>query len=288
MQTVEPPEFSADNAFRYINEQVAFGPRVPGSEASAKARDYYYRHFKECGFDIDSMTFVYDDAYSDNQIPMVNVIVSFNGDQKSNDRILLIAHYDSRPRTDHAFDKSKMNDPIDGANDGASGVAVYMELANLLKTQSPGINLDIVLVDGEDWGKSGDPSNYLIGSKAFSKTGLRDKYKFGILLDMIADKDQKIYREVYSEKYAKKVNDMIFATAKDLGLTTLIDSVGPAVLDDHIPINAAGVPTVDLIDMDYKYWHTEYDIPENCSVEALGNIGKLLTTVIYNKNLWPN
>lgn len=286
--TVNTPTFSADDAFRYIEEQVAFGPRVPGTEASAQARDYFYKHFKNRGFEIDSMTFVYDDAYSDNQIPMVNVIARFNGDPSGTDRILVCAHYDSRPRTDHAHDKTKMNDPIDGANDGGSGVAVLMALADLFKIQSPGINVDFVLFDGEDWGKSGDPSNYLIGSRAFAKTGIRDKYKFGILLDMIADHDQKILREIYSEMYAKKINDMLFSTAKNLGITTLIDSVGPAVLDDHIPLNAAGVPTANLIDMDYPYWHTEFDTPENCSVEALDRIGKLMTTVLYNKKLWPN
>lgn len=287
-QLVTTPDFSAENAFRYIEEQVAFGPRVPGSEASAKARDYFYNHFQSRGFEIDSMTFDYDDAYSANIIPMVNVIARYNGNADDKDRILLCAHYDSRPRTDHAVDRSKYNDPIDGANDGGSGVAVLMELANLFQRQSPKVNLDIVLFDGEDWGMSGDPANYLIGSRAFAKTGIRERYKFGILLDMIADNDQKIYREAYSERYAKKVSDMLFTNAFDLGITTFIDSMGPAVLDDHIPLNAAGVPTVDLIDMDYKYWHTEFDIPENCSVEALDNIGKLITRVVYNKNLWPN
>lgn len=282
------PPFDGTRAFGYLDAQVRLGPRVPGSLSSAAARDYYVRHFQSAGLQVDSQRVFFTDPYSGNTLPLVNIIARHEGTGGTSDRILLAAHYDCRPRAELAFDTSKRNDPIDGANDGASGVAILMELANLFKSAPPDVSVDLVLFDGEDWGKPSDLDYYSLGSKAFSQTPIRDKYHFGIVLDMVGDLDQRIYREVYSEQFQKSLNDMIWGVAAKLNISTFVDTTRHAVIDDHLPLNIAGVPTVNIIDFDYPFWHTEMDTPDKCSAEALANVGKVVAHITYNKQVWPN
>lgn len=218
---------------------------------------------------------------------MVNVVASIGGNDGAGDRIVLMAHYDSRPRTDYARDPALFESPIDGANDGASGVAVLMELANLMSKRPPPCSVDIVLVDGEDWGRAGDHDYYFLGSREFSRRIARGRYRFGIVVDMVGDRNQQIYREEISDTYARSINDMVFEAARRIGVATFIDSVKHAVKDDHLPLNVAGVPTVDLIDFDYQYWHTEFDTVDKCSAESLTNVGRVLVEIVYNKSIWP-
>ncbi len=282
-----PPPFDGERAMGYLEKQVAFGPRVPGSEPWRECRDWYYEFFTDLDLAVDSQVFDFLDPYSKKTLPLVNVIGRVESLDPDADRILLMAHWDTRPRTDFATDSSLLEEPIQGANDGASGVAVLMELANLMAQQPPPCHVDLVLADGEDWGKPGDLDYYLLGSREFGRRGIRETYRFGIVIDMIGDRDQQVYREGYSEQYMKPLNDMIFASAARLGITTFRDSVKYFVHDDHLSINASGVPAVDLIDFDYPYWHTEFDTPDKCSAEALSNVGRILLDVLYNPSLWP-
>ena len=285
---VQSPTFDGDRAFGYLVKQVEFGPRVPGSEASAQCRDYFYNHFGKLGLAVDSQVFDYFDPYSKHDTTMVNVIASWRPkDQQNPDAIILMAHYDCRPRTDFASDTMLLNEPIDGASDGASGVAVLMEMANLFAQQPPPCRVDLVMVDGEDWGMAGDTDNYCLGSKAFVRSGIRGKYRFGVVVDLVGDSSQQIYREAYSERYAKALNDVVWETAARLGIQSFKDSVGAMIIDDHLPLKTAGVPTIDLIDLDYTWWHTEFDTPDKCSGQSLQNIGTVLTEIIYNRKLWP-
>ena len=279
---INPPKFNAQRAFQYLEKQVAFGPRVPGSEASADCRNFFYSIFDSLKIPVDSQSFTFFDIYSQTNIPMVNVIASYVANP-TYPTVVLMAHYDSRPRTDYPTVKDK---PIDGASDGASGVATLLELAHMFTEVAPTLNVDFVFVDGEDWGKSGDIQFYMLGSKEFARKGIRGKYKFGIVLDLIGDKDLTIYREQYSENSNKKLNDIIFETAAKLNVNGFIDSVKYAISDDHLSLITAGVPSVDLIDFDYKYWHTEFDTPENCSAESLESVGRVVAEVLYNKSLW--
>ncbi len=279
------PQFDSARAFGYLEQQVAFGPRVPGTKSSAECRNFFYEIFDSLQIPVDSQVFTFFDLYSQTNIPMVNVIGSFVSDPQ-NPTIVLMAHYDSRPRTDYAVNPALKNDPIDGASDGASGVAVLLELARMCAMKKPELNIDFVFVDGEDWGKSGDIQFYMLGSKEFARKGIRGKYKFGIILDMIGDKDLTIYREQYSENNAKALNDLIFETAKNIKVNGFIDSLKYAISDDHLSLITAGIPAVDIIDFDYKYWHTEFDTPENCSAESLESVGRVLAEIIYNKSLW--
>lgn len=284
---VQPPGFDGDRAFSYLEQQVALGPRVPGTPASKACRELFYQHFGSCGLEVDSQAFRFFDPYSSVDTPLVNVIARHRGGGAGEPAVLLLAHYDSRPRTDYHSDSTLRHMPIDGANDGASGVAVLMELANLIKTQAPDCNVDLLLVDGEDWGRPGDTDYYLLGSREFARGGIRDKYAFGVVVDLIGDRYQQIYRENYTERFYKEINDMIWKVADTLGVTTFVDGTRHTIQDDHISIGAAGVPTALLIDFDYPHWHTENDTPDKCSPESLANVGRVLAYIIYNKAIWP-
>jgi hypothetical protein len=286
-RTVPPPVFDGGRAFKHLQAQVSCGSRVPGSEASATFRDILYNHCNSAGLEVDSQPFLFADQYSGMDIRMVNVIGRFRDKDVDALPILLVAHYDSRPRTDFHSIADSLHLPLTGANDGASGVAVLMELANLFKEHPPEGNVDLLFTDGEDWGREGDHDNYLLGSRHFARQGIRGKYRFGIVIDLVGDKDQQIYRESYSERLHPELNDMIWSAADSLGVRTFQDSVKFTILDDHLPLNAAGVPTVVLIDFDFPLWHTELDTPKNCSAESLENVGRVLTEIVYNTSLWP-
>ena len=281
----QEPEFSAERSFGYLTNQVALGPRVPGSESSRLARHMYVAHFQTNGLAVDSQKFVIFDPYSGRETTMVNIIASYSGN--NDDRILLMAHYDCRPRSERSADSLLRNNPIDGANDGASGVAVLMELANLCKESAPPVDIDFAFVDGEDWGKEGDQNYYSLGSREFARRGIRGKYRFAIVVDMVGDKELTITREGYSNLYGRGLNDMVFQAAQSLGITAFKDSTGESIIDDHLPLQAAGVSAIDIIDFDYAYWHTEHDTPDKCSPQSLAAVGRVLAHVLYNPSLWP-
>jgi hypothetical protein len=285
---VTPPVFDGARALQYLQNQTAFGPRVPGSPASTQCLDYLVHHFIPLTKQLDTQSFSFQDPYSGRRIPLVNVVARFRGLETGTDPILLVAHWDSRPRTDYPTDQSRAADPILGANDGASGVAVLMELANLLAEQPPACDVLLLLVDGEDWGKEGQMDYYLLGSKHFAAQGIRGHYRFGIVIDLVGDKEQQIYREGFSDEFYKPYNDMIWHTARELGIASFCDSVKYTITDDHLPISAAGVPTVDIIDFDYPSWHTDQDTPDKCSAESLSNVGRVLAEIVYNRRIWPN
>ncbi len=285
---VEPPAFDGQRAFEYLVRQVELGPRVPGTAAWEQARTLYYSHFQSLGMAVDSQAFEFFDPYSRTEKPLVNVIARVKGSRPEGPPILLVAHYDSRPRTDFHSDPQRTTDSLIGANDGASGVAVLMELANLFAARPPESDIELLLVDGEDWGMEGDPDHYMLGARYFASRGIHGKYRFGIVIDMVGGKDMQIFREVYSDRYNKPLNDMVWEAASRLSLPAFRDSVKYVVLDDHLPINAGSVPAIVLIDFGYKHWHTERDIPENCSAESLGQVGRLLAEIAYNRSFWPD
>ena len=285
---MEPPAFAGSQAMGYLMQQVAFGPRVPGTAPWRECRRYLVEHFTRFGLAVDSQVFSFTDPYSGREIPLVNIIASYRGGSADDPVLLLVAHWDTRPRTDHPTDSSLADRPIPGANDGASGVAVLMELARLFKESPPPVNVDLLLTDGEDWGRPGDNQYYLIGSRHFASQPRSTRYAFGIVVDMVGDSDLRIYREALSEQYVKWLNDYVWNTAQRLGLETFVDSVRHTVLDDHVPLNIGGIPTVVLIDFDYRYWHSNLDTPERCAAASLGQVGRLLAEIVYKPSTWPD
>lgn len=276
------PQFDGDKAYEYLKEQVNFGPRVPGSENAIKCREYFLSFFRDLGVSVDTMAFTHIDKVSGKKIPMVNIIAHFGGmDSAGGKNYLFAAHWDSRPRAEYDSDSTKRSSPIDGANDGASGVAVLMELSNLLAKEKPRVNIDIAFLDGEDWGAPGDIGEYFLGTKDMVNRDIRGKYKFAILVDMVGDKELRICREEFSNHYFPQLNDIIWNTAAKLGEKSFIDSVGSAVMDDHLSFMTIDIPSAVIIDFDYKYWHTTQDTPDKCSPQSLHAVGRVLAELIY-------
>ena len=276
------PEFDGSRALECLVRQVSFGPRVPGSIASADCRRYLVDFFRNLGGAVDTLPFIHNDKTTGKAVSMCNILVRFTGSAAGpKDNYLLAAHYDSRPRAEYDPDTTRRNQAIPGANDGASGVAVLMELGNLLATQKTRVNLDIVLLDGEDWGYPGDLNEYFLGAKAMLSRNIKGKYQFAILVDMIGDKDLTVYREEFSNKYSPKVTDLIWRTAAELKENHFIDSVGYGVQDDHLSFMTIDLPSAVIIDFIYPYWHTTQDTPDKCSSESLRAVGRVLSTILY-------
>jgi glutaminyl-peptide cyclotransferase len=214
-----------------------------------------------------------------------NIISSFN--LEATTRILLLAHYDSRPWADEEPDSALHSTPVPGANDGASGVAVLLEIARQMKSAPPAVGVDILFTDGEDYGRHRDPDGFLHGARYFA-SHLPAGYHpvFGILLDMVGDAELELRKEQFSLEFAPDVVDLVWSAAGALGVFQFTDRVQGRVTDDHLPLNRAGIPTIDIIDFDYpdetnRYWHTLQDTPDKCSPESLGAVGRVLLKVLY-------
>lgn len=201
-------------------------------------------------------------------------------------RAVLVAHWDTRPSAEEDLDPRNHDKPIPGANDGASGVAVLLELARVLKAHpvDKHLGIRIVLVDGEDLGPGLD--EMLLGAAAYAKTPA-PRGDYGILLDMIGDKDLQVPMEPNSLAKAPAITKALYAHAQTVGLaSTFPSTLGPEIIDDHFPLNDGGLPTVDLIDFTYPDWHTLQDTPDKCSAESLGKVGRLLETWLRKSPVW--
>lgn len=273
---VKRPVFDGDKAFALLKKQCEFGPRPVGSEAHRKTRDFLMEEMRKYA----DKTVAQDFSYRG--LPLTNVIGVFNPDAKK--QVLLCAHWDTRPRADQEIDPAKKRQPILGASDGASGVAVLLELARLFKEQKPSVGVVMVLLDGEDYGDFERDEGVLLGAKYFARNHQGYNLDYGILLDMVGDKNQDIYREENSQQFAPGTNEKFFRAARELGFGKyIIDEVKTNVTDDHMPLNAAGIPTIDIIDFNYGAWHTLDDTPEQCSAESLKRVGETTAEVVYSE-----
>ncbi len=279
------PTFSGSNAYEYLLKQVAFGPRNPNSKGHTECLDYLANTLGQFADEVQLQPFAAQ-GYGET-LSLTNIIAKFN--TMATTRVLLCAHWDTRPRAEQDTNKARRNEPILGANDGASGVAVLIELASLFKKQPPPIGVDIILFDGEDYGEEGDLPRYFFGSRYFATNKPADyNPRFGILLDMVGDKFLDIPRERHSQRLAPEVMNLVFSKAKELGITQFIDEPGDEVNDDHLQLNGVGIPTIDLIDFNYpdpthRFWHTHQDTPENCSAQSLEAVGTVVTHVVYSQ-----
>jgi glutaminyl-peptide cyclotransferase len=274
-----PPKFEGDEAFGYLMDQCALGPRNPGSEGHRRCRKYLLDMLRRYANLVKTQEFVYQDTSQDIKLQLTNIIASFYPEKRQ--RMLLCAHWDTRPFADRDPDSSLREKPILGANDGASGVAVLLEIAGIISQRRPKWGVDIILFDGEDYGPEGELDRFCLGSKYFAKNKGEYRPKFGILLDMIGDKDLNIYKEGHSARYAEEIVDLVWAAAQRLETGCFHDSTKYFMYDDHIPLLEAGIPCIDLIDFDYPYWHTTQDTPDKCSPESLQKIGEVVIEILY-------
>ncbi len=287
--TFNLPAFSGQAAYQHIEQQVSFGPRNPNSIGHQKALQFFLEELGKYADEVTRQDFTHT-GYDGEVLNLANVIASFN--KAATRRILLCAHWDTRPRAD--MDDTRTDEPIIGANDGGSGVGVLLELARILKEHPPEVGIDIVLFDGEDYGHQeiDDLQRYFLGSRHFVDN-LPPGYKpsFGVLLDLVGDVDAQFYKEGYSMQYARGVVETLWKAARELGLPHFINRIGPPISDDHKILNEGGIPTIDIIDSDLvgnhspnprrSYWHTHRDTLDNISSETLGAVGKLLVHMIY-------
>lgn len=275
------PAFDSTRAFRYLKEQCALGPRNPGSEGHRRAIAYFQEHFRSLGIPAALQTFTHRDHADGRLLQMSNVLATVKGQDPKHPGIVLCAHWDTRPRADMEPDPRHRERPIIGANDGASGVAVLMELANLLKLRRPAVTVHIVLFDGEDYGKSGSLDEYFLGARHYSTRLPSPRPAYAILLDMVGDKDLALPMERNSLARHPDLVRKVWMRAQGLGLTEFRMRPGEVVYDDHVPLMDQGLPALDIIDFDYPHWHTMADTPDKCSARSLGVVGRLLADIVY-------
>jgi Zn-dependent M28 family amino/carboxypeptidase len=213
------------------------------------------------------------DPYGTDSLHLVNLVAHFHVERAT--RVLLGAHYDTRPRADQERGAGR-DLPVPGANDGASGTAVLLEIARALGNWDPGIGVDLVFFDGEDYGKEGDLDHYLLGSRHYAKTLGTARPRAMILLDMVGDRDLSIPMEGYSVREASWLAQLVFGVADSLHAGTFTSRQGPPIFDDHVPFLQAGIPALDLIDFDYPAWHTLEDLPDKCSPASLESVARVL------------
>lgn len=296
-ETVKVPSFNADSAYYYVKKQVDFGPRVPGTEAHAQCADWLS---SKLGAYADSLI-VQDfqaSIYNGKLKAGKNIIGIFQPEKKK--RILLCVHWDSRPFADQETDPDLHDKPIDGANDGASGVGVLLEIARNLSRQQTDVGVDIIFFDLEDYGEpqgeqSRKENSWALGSQYWSKNPHTFNYSaiYGILLDMVGVENARFPREGTSEYYASYILDKVWNKADQLGYGKyFVNQKTSGIIDDHLYINKiAQIPTINIIALDnqgksnfFKHWHTLQDNMKNVDKNSLRVVGKTVMHVIYKED----
>jgi hypothetical protein len=275
------PPFDGQAAYGELLKQCSFGPRNPGSEGHRACGEYLAGRLRELTDEVVEQRFTHRDSASGDSFELTNYIGIVN--PKQGKRVLLAAHWDTRPRADRDPDPANREKPILGANDGASGVSVLLELARMFQKTRPAVGVDIVFFDGEDYGREGELGDYFLGSQYFARHLGPYRPEYGILLDMVGDKDLSIPLEANSLRAAPLVMEKIWKAARVLNVPAFKQTQGPAVSDDHIPLLMAGIPVVDLIDFDYPRWHTLGDTPEATSPASLSAVGRVVALVVYSE-----
>ena len=293
---IESPAFNGDSAYAYVSSQVAFGPRVPGTKAHSDCAKWMVEKLKTFSKNVVEQPFKAR-LWDGKTVNCKNIIASFNPQSKA--RVFLSAHWDSRPYADQDADEKNHRTPIDGANDGASGVGVLIEVARQLSIKNPAIGVDIVLFDVEDWGEpegteAKNEDNWCLGSQYWARNPHVQGYKahYGILLDMVGAANAEFAKEGQSMYYASDVMNKVWDIASQLGYGSyFVPRTNNGITDDHIYINKiASIPTIDIIQNDLtspsgfnKHWHTLNDNMGNINKETLTVVGKVCLAVVYQE-----
>ena len=298
---IAKPSFNADSSYSYVKMQTSFGPRVLNTKKHADCRDYLSEKMESLG----AKTILQDcelTSWDGTKLKATNIIASFQPEKTR--RILLCSHWDSRPWADQDSNSANWHTPIDGANDGASGVAVLMEIGRQLQAEAakgnmPAYGVDIVFLDAEDLGtpkfskKEDNEDTWCLGTQYWAKQAKKTSYQadFGILLDMVGGKAPNFMWDYYSNQYAPQVLQKVWSAAATLGYNAyFVPAEGGAITDDHLYINRiAGIPCIDIIDYNpgngtgfVPYWHTTGDTMKNIDKNSLKMVGETLLNVIFN------
>lgn len=277
-QKVSPAPFDGDRAMQYLKDVCSIGPRLSASDGMKKQQDLLKKHFEDRGGKVEFQRFKAKQYSQREPVEMTNIIVSFWPERTR--RVILCSHYDTRPIADQEPDMRKWNEPFLSANDGGSGVAFLMELAHHINDLNIHVGVDFVFFDGEEYVFNRD-DKYFFGSEHFAavyKQGRgKNKYIAAILLDMIGGKDARFPKDPASLLWAGALLESVWRVAAEQNCKAFTQDRGPDVSDDHIPLNRAGIPAIDIIDFSYEHWHKLSDVPSNCSPEPLVQVSKVLS-----------
>jgi Zn-dependent M28 family amino/carboxypeptidase len=272
-------EFAGPAAFHYIESQVGFGPRIPGTEAHRRAAAWLDSLLRQRADTVVVQSWTHVSAKGDS-LPLTNFIARFNPGAAK--RILFLAHWDSRPTADGpaSTDSTK---PVPGANDGGSGVAVLLGVADVLKRAPTTLGVDLLFVDGEDYGDfTNAPNDVLIGSRYYAAHPVAGPPPlYAVLFDLVADKDLQIFEEGNSLVGAPEVVELVWDTAKDLGYAgTFVATPKHTLIDDHLELQKVGIRAIDVVDFDYPSWHTPGDTIDKVSAASLQIVGDVAVALV--------
>ena len=279
---VERPAFDADRAFRDLERQVAFGPRIPGSAGHAQQLEWLETELRALADTVflDPFEHVTGEGH---ELDLTNVIARFGPADGS--RLLLLTHWDTRPKADQSSEPADREKPVPGANDGASGTAILLEFARMFNEQPPPGGVELLFTDGEDYGPS--TADMFLGAQHYAAgIGSENPPAYGILLDMVGDADPSFPIEAYSMEGAGQAVQRVWGIAADLGYRRFFPMDRTVrVVDDHVQFINAGIPVADIIDFDYGpgngFWHTPRDVPANTSARTLFMVGDVVAEVVY-------
>jgi glutaminyl-peptide cyclotransferase len=287
--SVQAPAFNQDSAYYFIEKQVSFGPRIPNTQAHAQCSDYFVRTLKQYGLQVMEQDFQAK-AYDGKMLRSKNIIASIN--PGATKRILLAAHWDTRPWSDE--DDKNPTKTFDGANDGASGIGILLEIARAVSKaeKKPTVGIDLIFFDSEDYGKSEHQDSYCLGSQYWAKNKHVPNYSayYGILLDMVGAKDARFSKEGVSMEYAPSVVNRVWDQASALGYNQyFIHQTTGHITDDHLYVNKLGqIPMIDIIEYDSgkgfgQYWHTQDDNMKVIDKNTLKAVGQTLLQALYSE-----
>lgn len=286
-------KFNADSAYNFVATQVDFGPRVPGTPGHKKCAQWIVDRLQQFQADtiMEQRTTV--TAFNGDRLPIVNIFAQYN--RQATKRILLLAHWDTRPWADAEIDPAKHNTPIPGANDGGSGVGILLEIARNLSQKRPTVGVDLLFTDAEDYGNSGgDDASWCLGTQYWVKNmpyDLNNRPVYGILLDIVGGLNARFYREGYSDYLAPQIVNKVWASANAAGYGNIFVNVQRgAVTDDHYHINSVGIPCIDIIECANEAtgsfpstWHTLNDNMKSIDRNSLKAVGQTVLNTIYNE-----
>jgi glutaminyl-peptide cyclotransferase len=272
--------FNGTSAYNYAKTQFDFGPRVPGTPAAQRAGDWIIRQMSARADTVVVQAFAYTTA-DGKKLVLRNILARFRPELK--ERVLYMTHWDSRPIAESAATEADRKMPTPGANDGASGVGMFVALGDVFKKRKPNVGVDLLFTDGEDYGQFGPPEvDVLIGAKYFAAHLPPDYHPlYGVLFDMIGDKDLRIPYEMISFQRAPEVVSRVWQTAADLGYSDVfVQESGGEIIDDHVPLLDAGLHVIDVIDLTYPPHHTPQDTMDKISARSLGIVGDVAAALV--------
>lgn len=285
------PDFNADSAYAYVKTQVDFGPRIPGTTAHQQCADYLVAKLKSYGAEV-KLQGEKVQTYDGKNFQLKNIIAAFQPENKT--RVLISAHWDARPFSDQDSDPANHTKPFDAANDGASGVAVILEMARQIQQKSPNVGIDFILWDLEDYGKANDETpdevTWCLGSQSWAKYASKSyKAAYGINLDMVGGGNAQFTQDEISRQSAPAVVNRVWDIGNEIGYSSYFVRIPSGKLvDDHFWMNKAGVPSIDIIHYNdnsgfYINWHTQLDNLANIDKNTLKAVGQTVLETIYRE-----